>query len=193
MRFDLPHLSEPVRTILEKYSSAVVPLARSAVKQEGKDDAQKLRAVPANELFRGARQPEAALSGLLLLMNCWEESHNVSQEIPSSDGSYWHGIAHRIEPDSFNAGYWFRRTGRHPVFPQLYIQAQRILEEQKENSGRIPWRLKSEWDPFLFIEWCDEARAKPGSPSERTALLIQQEEWRLLFLWCASLPTEATR
>lgn len=62
----------------------------------------------AEALFPAARFPQAALAGLLLRAGCWKASHEVAQEIESPEGSYWHGIAHRIEPDSFNAGYWFR-------------------------------------------------------------------------------------
>jgi hypothetical protein len=183
--FDFPTLSEPVKTILQKYANAVLPLTRSPQDQNG-EDARKLRMVSASELFPGARQPDAALSGLFLLLNCWEASHRISQDIHSKEGSYWHGIAHRIEPDSSNAGYWFRRVGKHPIFPELCTQARRILDGQTESSHKVYWRLKSSWDPFVFIEWCDEARAKPGTTSEEAALAIQKAEWQLLFEWCAS-------
>ena len=180
----LPALSEPVRAILRKHADTVLPLTRSPQDADG-EDAQKLRAISASELFPEARRPEAALSGLLLLLNCWDASHGISQDIHSPEGSYWHGIAHRIEPDSFNAGYWFRRVGKHPIFTQLYAHAQEILNRHEGHPHKLPWQLKSSWDPFLFIDWCDEARAKPGTASEKAALAIQQAEWRLLFEWCA--------
>jgi hypothetical protein len=47
------------------------------------------------------------------------------------------------------------------------------------------WVLKTAWDPFLFIEWCDEARQAPGSDKEQAALKIQRAEWDLPFEWCA--------
>jgi hypothetical protein len=119
----------------------------------------------------------------LLLAGCWEESHELSQDIPSREGSYWHGIAHRIEPDSSNAGYWFRRVGEHPIFPELHRRASGILERRG-----APWALKAAWDSFLFIEWCDQARQAPGTENERIALEIQREEWELLFEWCALDP-----
>jgi hypothetical protein len=181
----LPALSEPVRAILRKHANDVLPLTRLPQGGNG-EDARKLRVVSASELFPEARHPEAALSGLLLLLNCWDASHHIAQDIDSREGSYWHGIAHRIEPDSPNAGYWFRQVGRHPIFPELYAQAQEILNRQTPGSHELHWQLKSSWDSFLFIDWCDEARARPGTTSEKVALAIQKAEWRLLFQWCAS-------
>jgi hypothetical protein len=85
-----------------------------------------------------------------------------------------------MEPDSSNAGYWFRRVGEHPIFPELHRRASEILERRG-----APWELKPAWDPFLFIKWCDEARQAAGSDKEQAALEIQRDEWDLLFEWCA--------
>lgn len=130
-------------------------------------------------LFPGARYGAAALAGLLLRVGCWEESHSVAQDIPFAEGSYWHGIVHRMEPDASNAGYWFRRTGKHAIFPELSHRAAKILE----NNGPRHWRLKEAWDPFLLIDWCAEA-GETGGQAEATAIEIQTAEWQLLFDWC---------
>lgn len=172
-------LPEPAAGILAKTANAQLGLTRSASCDRA--SAQLLTSSPAASLFPQAPHPEAAVSGLLLLLGCWDESHNVSQDISSREGSYWHGIAHRIEPDSANAGYWFRRVGDHPIFPHLHSRAVEILDSEPG----LPWRLKSAWDPFLFIQWCDEARLATGSIKERAALQMQTAEWELLFHWCA--------
>ena len=77
----------------------------------------------ARELFPGARDPESALSGLFLYFSCLTEAHELVHRFATADGSYWHGIMHRMEGDAYNAGYWFRRVGRHPVFPALHREA----------------------------------------------------------------------
>jgi len=157
---------------------ARLPLNQAALQRTV--DVSDVRSQDAAVLFPNARNAQAALAGLLLRVGYWEESHNVAQNINSTEGSYWHGVIHRMEPDSFNAGYWFRRVGQHPVFPMLFERAADILR----NDAPKEWRLKSTWDPILFIEWCDEARASSGQ-AEATAIDIQMAEWQLLFDWCA--------
>ncbi len=131
-------------------------------------------------LFPDARYRQAALAGLLLRVGCWAESHEVAQDIHSAEGSYWHAIAHRMEPDSANAAYWFRKVGDHPIFPELHAVAEKTLK----NHAPTHWRLKPAWDPFLFIKWCEEA-VQTGGFAEAAAEQIQMAEWRLLFDWCA--------
>ena len=120
-----------------------------------------------------------ALSGLFLRLDNWDKSHRLSQELDTAEGSYWHGIAHRLEPDYGNAGYWFRRVGQHAIFPQLHAAASSILAGQ-----RIKWRLSERWDPFLFLRWCEEANEGGKREELAAALAIQNVEWELLFEWC---------
>ena len=181
MALQLDAFPEPVRGILQDYSAQVLPLSRSG--ECNRDEAARIQASSPSALFPGARASEAALSGLLLLAGCWDDSHKLSQDIQSQEGSYWHALAHRIEPDSSNARWWFGQVGEHPIFPELHRRASQILERR-----RTPWTLKSAWDPVLFIEWSDKARGAPGSELERAALEIQRAEWELLFTWCALPP-----
>jgi hypothetical protein len=144
-----------------------MPLAHGTCSSE---EARKVLAkAKPRDLFPEGRSPDAALSGLWLYFSCLDESHGLSQDIATIDGSFWHGIMHRQEPDAGNAAYWFRQVGSHPIFPAL-----------AEGAG-----VKGAWDPFRFIEMCEAARRQPGSESERKALEIQRLEWQLLFSYCA--------
>ncbi|HEV2446485.1 MAG TPA: hypothetical protein VGS58_11205 [Candidatus Sulfopaludibacter sp.] len=121
----------------------------------------RLKKVDARTLFPQARSPEAALAGLFLYFGCWSEAHEAAQEIHSPEGSYWHAIVHRQEPDAGNSGYWFRQVGAHPIFPALAKAAG-----------------VARWDPFEFIRQCERGDAG--------ALEMQRTEWQLLFDYCAA-------
>ena len=121
-------------------------------------------------LFTGAAHPKGALAGFWLYFDCFDESHRVSQEDESADGSFWHGIAHRREPDYSNAGYWFRRVGTHPVYPQILKQ--------------VGTGLGPKWDPLKFNDYCEGSQASGGERLD-WALRVQRVEWEILFDYCA--------
>ena len=137
-----------------------------------------LKAATARELFPGSRSPEAALAGLYFYFSCWDDAHTTAQDIATREGSYWHAIVHRQEPDAGNSGYWFRQVGTHSVFPALAAAA-----------GGIGIAAGANWDPFEFIQFCEQVRRAPGSERERQALEVQRAEWQLLFDFCAAKKT----
>ena len=102
-----------------------------------------------------AKRRSACISGLWLYHDFLDESHTISQDLPSWFGSYWHGIMHRREPDASNAKYWFRRVPANPVFEALAADA--------PNSGS---RSTGQWDPFAFVDRC-ETRARHGDRTAR--------------------------
>lgn len=132
-------------------------------------------------LFEKSAHPVGALAGLWTYFSFFDEAHKVAQDDGSVEGSYWHGILHRQEPDAWNSGYWFRRVRTHAVFAPLAEAAQEIAER---NPG-CGFRITKGWDPSAFIDYCEEARQRPGSLAERVALEIQRAEWQLLFTYCA--------
>jgi hypothetical protein len=129
----------------------------------------------------------AVKSGLCLWNDALSDSHHLSQNILNHTGSYWHGIMHRREPDYPNAKYWFRNVADHPIYPVVRSQALTLLDAE---AGALPYarmRLdqmeKSErWDPFAFVDWCEEAsRAEPTDPEPARLLeAIQLREIELL-------------
>jgi hypothetical protein len=128
----------------------------------------------ARNLLKTSSLPPKMLAGLYLYFACWDEAHTVAQDLETPEGSYWHAIVHRQEPDAGNSKYWFRQVGDHPIFPALRTRAAEIGVE-----------FGSRWDPLKFIDYCEEARKSPGSPAEQKALEVQRAEWQLLIDWCA--------
>jgi len=128
-------------------------------------------------------------SGLLLVHDFWDASHTAAQEADDLGerefSAYWHGIAHRREPDAGNANYWFRRVGRHPVFAPLSEEARPLLEEHGD--PQLTKRLSGGgWNPSAMIELCTQAPA--GTPDETLARRLQRlEMWVLLEATIAGL------
>jgi hypothetical protein len=181
MKFDPKAYGSAVEGILALDGSGerLMPLARGTC--SNREAAGLIRQADPKELFLKAPHPQAAYSGLFLYFSCLDESHTISQGIAGTEGSFWHGIMHRQEPDAWNSGYWFRRVGRHPIFDDLNRAADKLSAEHAAAS----FRPGDQWDPIAFIEFCEQARDKPGSADEQLALKLQRAEWQLLFDFCA--------
>jgi hypothetical protein len=122
-------------------------------------------------------------AGLLQIHDFWHASHDAAQRADDLGerefSAYWHGIAHRREPDAGNAAYWFRRVGKHPVHKPL-AEAGRTLLDQ-EGDAQLADRLipGGAWNSMVMIELCTQAR--PGTREETLARKLQRlEMWLLL-------------
>ena len=171
--------SEVARILaLDQDGQRLIPLVAGACSSEEAREFLKTRK-PA-DLFLHSRAPQAALGGLFLYFGCDAECHEIVQGLNSSEGDFLHAIVHRQEPDAANSTYWFRQTGKHPVFQSLSREAEEIASKYPESG----FQGGVDWDPFSFIEFSERARKQPGSQVEAAALEIQRAEWQLLFDYC---------
>jgi hypothetical protein len=115
----------------------------------------------------------ACRAGLWLAFDFLDEAHEISQGIDTREGSYWHALMHRREPDHSNAAYWLRRVGAHPIFADL-ARAAADLGYAGNGAG---------WDAFAFNDACEAHRGKGGA-AEELLRRVQRAEWELLFAYC---------
>jgi hypothetical protein len=127
---------------------------------------------PRSDLGKPVRARDAARAchaGLWLYFDYLDESHTISQDVHTTEGSFWHAVMHRREPDASNSKYWWRRVGAHPVIDQI-----------RERCPAIGYNYST---PDAFVDICERVRGS-GSPEEDVATRVQLLEWQLLFDHC---------
>ena len=119
-----------------------------------------------------AALPLGCQAGLWLAFGYWERAHQVAQDLETPEGSYWHAILHRCEPDAWNSKYWFRHVGPHPTFPEL-----------ADAALSLGYGDGATWDAARFVDDCETHRGT-GTATEATLQAVQAKEWELLFNYC---------
>ena len=131
-----------------------------------------LKKLSPNDLFgktdvRNGDMASASLAGLWLLNNELHSSHDISQSLDTPEGSYWHGIMHRMEGDFGNAMYWLRRAGDHPMIAFL-------AASDPAMAGFTPTKLVT---------------AAQQHPDEEATHAMAVAEWKTLFGYCYCMAT----
>ncbi|WP_159881344.1 hypothetical protein [Paenibacillus puerhi] len=145
--------------------------------------------------FAGERRSYALAvkAGLLLLNESLDESHELSQEIHTREGSYWHGIMHRMEGDYSNAAYWFRMAGGHPVQEAWNSRVrEKLAEAGTDGFGSASFaRLLADWaggggfSAAGFNELVELQVTKlRNERAEQWLMDLQREEMHLLLQHC---------
>lgn len=139
----------------------------------------------AEVLPRAPRVGRLALAaGLLQIHDFWDPSHEAAQQADDLGerdvSAYWHGIAHRREPDAGNASYWFRRVGRHPLFGPLGEAAKPLLDAYGDPNLTAQLLSGGAWNPSVFIDFCGRARRGAEAEAETLAKKLQRLEMMML-------------
>lgn len=129
--------------------------------------------------FAACRMPEEARAGLLLYSGFGSQSHDASRKLNSREAAYWHGVYHRMEPDDWNANYWFRQVGPHDIGPALADAAR-----------AAGWDPGNSWDHSRFVDFTTKARTGRDTVKLKIAESVQLAEWQLLFGFCAKDKSE---
>ncbi|MGJ8585932.1 MAG: hypothetical protein ACSHXD_17715 [Marinosulfonomonas sp.] len=60
----------------------------------------------------------------------WEQAHEICQTREGDMAHDWvHALAHWIEGDEFNSGYWYRRAGQDRVSEDAKVEWSHILNQ----------------------------------------------------------------
>ncbi len=118
---------------------------------------------------------------VLLWHDHLEAAHELAQSVEDRDGSFVHAIMHRREPDYANAKYWFRRAGSHPGYPAIADRVAALLDTSGEPELRQRLISRGQWDPFAFVDACEEASRQPaGDKQYRLLREVQRIEFETL-------------
>ncbi len=141
----------------------------------------RLRETPDAAIFgngRPATDPAMAAlmrAALFYFHNALPDSHDILNKAAGDVAAYWHGMVHRREGDFENARYWMRRAGEQPTFAELHARA---------SDGSPNMARQMGWDPFLFINLCEQLRFGADDLRLEVAAL-QHAEFDVMFsyLW----------
>ncbi len=125
-------------------------------------------------------------AGLFYYHNALDDSHKEAQKLEGDTAAYWHGMVHRREGDFDNARYWMRRAGEQPVFQEM---------QGRSSDGAPNMSRQTNWDPFLFINLCEQFKYGEHEYKKEIGHL-QRVEFAVMFdyVWrrCVS-PEPSTR
>lgn len=180
------HYPTEWQTVLSPFEAP--PLDAGQPQREKRDElANFQRELSSSGLGRQAAiAQECCLSGAWLLHNFLDESHSLSQDIENSEGSFWHGIMHRRERDFGNSKYWFRRTGKHPIYEELHRDVAELIAGAESNTVLALGR-QSSWQPDRFVDLCQDAIEGGLMRNDSAVNALQSvafREWQLLFDYC---------
>jgi hypothetical protein len=98
--------------------------------------------------------PELVRTAALWLHAFIDEAHEIAQDQPSTEGSYWHALVHRSEGDLDNSMYWFGRVRSHAIFGELHGSVAKLPGGTALAGTR--------WEPRRLVDLC--GRAREGKP-----------------------------
>jgi hypothetical protein len=186
-RIALQLLAEPARRALQLHPgtsySRLLPVDGPG------DEARRILAdlTAQNVLANPVRsQVDAAcvLSALWLWHDDLHRSHEISQQIKTSSGSFWHAIMHRREGDFWNSKYWLDRCIDHPALPAIATTAAERINAHRHADPRLMQLTLGQWNPVAFVDLVEAATTGGEEAIVPVLVELQRIEWRGLFAHC---------
>ena len=162
---------------------------RLTVRGKGNDDAREiLEMIQPDQLLSvpviRVDAAQAMLAALWLWHDWLDQSHKISQDLHSLDGSFWHAILHRREGDFSNSKYWYAKAEGHPILPAIGANVAAAINHLPADKSLLRL-LRDGWDPDALVDLVAEVSRAPADPRVSTVRAVQRLEWRMLFDHCA--------
>ena len=127
-------------------------------------------------LVKNKKYGRLCLAGLMFAQDYIWEGHEIVQDYPELEASWWHAFMHRMEGDYGNAAYWYRRVGE----PQQYTALFDLIKDLSLDSTVSVIQDSSKWDPFEFNGLINKYQAT----NESSLQLVHNLEFKFLFELC---------
>lgn len=127
-------------------------------------------------------EARCVLAGLWTWQDYFDEAHEICQAIETPSGSWWHAILHRREGDFSNAKYWYARVGQHAALQAVANNVAVILRDAPADRLLLKVCTPTFSGPAL-VDLVQAVHRTPADPRYRTAIALQQLEFRTLFEW----------
>ena len=86
------------------------------------------------------------LGALMFAQDYIWEGHEIVQDYPDLEASWWHAYMHRMEGDYGNSAYWYRRVGTPSEYTSFFDE----VKELELDSVVSQIQDASSWDPYEF-------------------------------------------
>ncbi len=127
-------------------------------------------------LVKNKKYGRICLAALMFAQDYIWEGHEIVQDYPELEASWWHAFMHRMEGDYGNSAYWYRRVGEPAEYNDFFEEVKKLdLDAQVSSVQDF-----SKWDPFEFNGLINNCR----SSSEESLKKVHELEFSFLLELC---------
>ena len=132
-------------------------------------------------MFEEAGGADRLMAASLLYHDHHNEAHDLVQDMTDPDGSLVHALVHRREPDYWNANYWYRQVGDHPIYRSLAGKWPDIPKPGPALAVAERLVLSGTLDTMQLVDACESVSRRPVHDPVATFLRrVQDLEFELL-------------
>ncbi len=115
------------------------------------------------DLALGPETTDRVVAAGLLYHDHHNEAHDLVQDMIDAEGALIHAIVHRREPDFWNARYWYRRVGDHPIYRQLTPRVGQLAGTDATTGLAKRLVLSGTLDPLAVVDALETVVRQPAT------------------------------